>query len=64
MNSRHIHTFNTKNFWAMPLKKPTRGKPVKEILLIELLRKRIEFTTAIDSTLNTVALISSTQSSS
>jgi hypothetical protein len=41
MNSRHIHTFNTENFWVMPLEKPRRGKPVKEILLIELLEKKI-----------------------
>jgi hypothetical protein len=41
MNSRHIHTFNKEKFWAVPLEKPTRGKPVKEILLIELLGKKI-----------------------
>jgi hypothetical protein len=31
MNSRqHINTFDTRIFWAMPLEKPTRGKPIQE----------------------------------
>jgi len=27
-------SFDTRNLWAMPMEKPTRGKPVKEILLL------------------------------
>jgi hypothetical protein len=29
-NGQHSITFNTRIFWAMPLEKPTRGKPDKE----------------------------------
>jgi hypothetical protein len=33
-NGQHLNTFDTRNFWAMPLEKPTRGKPVKEIFFL------------------------------
>jgi hypothetical protein len=29
-----ITIFDIGNFWAMPLEKPTRGKPVKEIFFL------------------------------
>jgi hypothetical protein len=34
MNSGTFTTFDTLNFWAMPLEKPNMGKPVQESSLL------------------------------